>query len=197
MKRFLVVAALAVALSACTTISKVEGDQVVNGRMAIKVTEAWNKVSIPGAQQPYDMWTQEGITLDHLRIWAGIKPGEAMMVVPPAQMQSGQKAPRVPTFVANMATEQIVTMFETMYAVDGSIVKISRVEPAVFAGERGVHFEFTIARKRDDLQLLGTGWASVRKNELFAATFVAPKLTFFPRLAPKAEAIVKTAQIKG
>ncbi|HSH89739.1 MAG TPA: hypothetical protein VK996_07120 [Ramlibacter sp.] len=197
MKKLLPAIALAAVLGACTTISKVEGDQVVNGRLAIKVTEAWNKVSVPGTRQPYDMWTQEGMTLDHLRIWAGIKAGEPLMLVPSAQIPAGQKAPRVPTFTGNMPPEQIVNLFEMMYAVDGSMVKVNRVEPTTFAGEKGVHFEFTIVRKRDDLHLLGTGWASVRNNELFAATFVAPKLTFYPRLAPRAAAIVKTAQIRG
>jgi hypothetical protein len=38
---------------------------------------------------------------------------------------------------------------------------------------------------------------SVRKNELFAATFVAPRLAFYPRLLPKAEAVVRSAEIKG
>jgi hypothetical protein len=32
---------------------------------------------------------------------------------------------------------------------------------------------------------------------LFAATFAAPRLAFFPRLLPMAEAVVKTARIKG
>jgi hypothetical protein len=45
--------------------------------------------------------------------------------------------------------------------------------------------------------LNGVGWVSQRKGELFAATFIAPKLSFFPRLLPKAESIVRTAQIRG
>jgi hypothetical protein len=84
-----------------------------------------------------------------------------------------------------------------MYSMDGSLVKVTRVEPSSFAGEKGIRFEFSVARKRDDVQLLGVGWVSVRKGELFAATFVAPKLAFYPRLLPKAEGVVRTAQIKG
>jgi hypothetical protein len=199
MKKLAVVVFLAAFafLAGCTAIVKVEGDHVVNERMTVTVTEAWNKVSLPGDQQPYDMWTQEGITLDHLRFWAAIKPGQPMMRLPRTGVPMGQTAPRVPTFMSGMAPDQLISLFEVLYSADGSIVKMTRIEPAQFAGERGLRFEFSVARKRDDVQLMGVGWVSVRNQELFAATFAAPRLAFFPRLLPMAEAVVKTARIKG
>lgn len=191
----LVLLFIAVLLSACSAVVKIEGDQVLNSRLSVRVTDAWNKLYLPGSSQPYDMWTQEGLSLDHLRIWAGIKPGSPLMAL--GSVPLGQKAPRVPTFAAGMAPDQLVNLFEMLYSADGSLVKVTRVEPAVFAGEKGLRFEFAVARKRDDVELLGVGWVAVRTDELFAATFVAPKLAFYPRLLPRAEAIVKTAQIRS
>jgi hypothetical protein len=196
MKKILTILAL-VFLSGCMSITKVEGEQLVNNRLAVKVTDAWNKVSPPGTQQPFDMWTQEGLTLDHLRLWAAIKPGQALLVKPAGSVPAGQKAARVPTYQAGMPLDQLVNLFEIMYSADGSIVNMTKVEPSVFAGEKGARFEFTVTRKGDDVQLNGVGWLSQRKGELFAATFLAPKLSFFPRLLPKAESVVNTAQIKG
>jgi len=54
----------------------------------------------------------------------------------------------------------------------------------------------------DDLTLQGVGWVGVRNNpvegeELYAATFMAPKMAFFTRLLPMAETVVKTARVKG
>lgn len=196
MKKILIVF-LAALLAACTSIVKVEGDQLVNNRMAVKLSDAWNKVSLAGSQQPFDMWTQEGLTLDHLRLWAAIRSGQALMTQAPGSVPAGKKAPRIPTYTAGMQPDQLVNLFETLYSADGSIVSMTKVEPAVFAGEKGVRFEFAVTRKGDDVQLRGVGWVSVRKDELFAATFVAPKLTFFPRLLPKAESVVRTAQIRG
>ncbi len=72
---------------------------------------------------------------------------------------------------------------------------MNKVEPAVFAGEPGVRFEFSVARKSDDVQFKGVGWVAVRQGELFAATFVAPRLSFFARILPKAEGVVRTAKI--
>jgi hypothetical protein len=114
-----------------------------------------------------------------------------------ANTPAGQKAPRTPTYTAGMQSDQLVNLFEVLYAMDGSIVTMNKVEASNFAGEKGVRFEFSVTRKGDDVQLRGIGWVAVRKSELFAATFVAPKLSFFERLSYKAEAVVKTATIKG
>jgi hypothetical protein len=193
---------LAVLLAACTTVSRMDGDQVVNERLAVHVSEAWNKVSDPWEVPPYDTWTQEGIPLDHLRIWAGIRPGQAIMVNYPGYSRDvDARDPRVPRFRAGLPPERLVSLFEQFYATAGSVT-ITRMEPTVFAGQKGVRFEFTLARRRDDLNLLGVGWLAVRPDatygeELFAATFVAPRLSFYKRLLPMAEAVVKTARIRG
>lgn len=196
MKKLLATLALGALLAGCAAITKVEGDQLVRERMQVKLASAWNRVAPPGSRQPFDTWTQEGIYLDELRMWAGLKSGEAIMVAP--RVASGQeKAKRVPTFTTGMSPDQLVNLFETMYSIDGSLVQVTKVQPADFAGGSGVRFEFAVTRKRDDVQLLGVGWVREQKGEMFAATFVAPKLSFFARLAPKAEAVVKTAQVRG
>jgi hypothetical protein len=196
MKKYILSAFVAV-LAGCAGIVKVEGDQLVSDRLVIKVTEAWNKVSLPGSSQPYEVWTQEGLSLDQLRFWAGIKSGQPLMVLPAGSTPSGQKAPRVPTFVATMQADELVSLFELLYSADGSVVTINKVEPATFANEKGVRYEFMVLRKGDNLTMNVKGWVSVRKGELFAASFSAPKLSFYGRLLPKAEAVVGTAQIKG
>ena len=194
--KLLFVFVLASFLAGCAGVVKVEGDQVVNGRMTVKVTEAWNKVSVAGNAQPFDVWTQEGLSLDHLRLWAAVKPGQSLMTLPPGSIPAGQKAPRLPTFRAGIPPDELVGLFELMYSADGSIFSMSKVEPTRFAGEPGVRFEFTVLRKRDDVPLRGVGWIAINNNELFAASFVAPRLSFFPRLLPRAESIVETARIK-
>ncbi|MDB5898209.1 MAG: hypothetical protein JWP41_1811 [Ramlibacter sp.] len=192
---------LALLLAACTSISRMDGDQVVNERLAVHVSEAWNKVTDRWEATPYDTWTQEGIPLDHLRIWAGIHPGDAIMVHYPGYSRDADaKDARVPRFRTGLTPEKLVSLFEEFYATAGT-VSITKVEPAIFAGQKGVRFEFALARRRDDLNLLGVGWIAVRADptygeELYAATFVAPRLHFFQRLLPMAEAVVKTARIR-
>jgi len=193
----LVALLLALALGACTTISKVEGEQVVNGRLVVNVSDAWNKVTDPWEGEPYDIWTQEGIPLDHLRLWGGVRVGQALVAKPVILFRApGEKDARSPTFTAGLTPDRLVNLFETLYANEGA-VQVTRVEPTVFAGQKGVRFEFTLARRADDVTLQGVGWLAVHRQELFAATFAAPRLTFYPQLLPMAEAVVRTARIRG
>lgn len=202
MTKRLVLLLPALLLAACASVSRVEGDQVVNERLAVHVSSAWNKVSDRWEVDPYDTWTQEGIPLDHLRFWGGVRPGQPLMTKPVIfSREPDARQPRVPTFRAGLTPEKLVSLFEELYATAGTVT-ITRVEPTVFAGQKGVRFEFTLVRRRDDLTMHGAGWVAVRPDpvfgeELYAATFVAPRLTFYERLLPMAEAVVKTARIKG
>jgi hypothetical protein len=201
MKRLLPFA-LVLLLAACANVSRMEGEQVVNERLAVQPTQAWNKVSDPWDVDPYDTWTQEGIPLDHLRFWGGVRPGQPLMTkYAPFSREPDARAPRVPTFRQGMTPEKLVNLFEELYATAGT-VGITKVEPTVFAGQKGVRFEFTLARRRDDLDMRGVGWVAVKADpvwgeELYAATFVAPKLSFYQRLLPMAEGVVKTARIRN
>lgn len=193
--------ALALALAACTTISRMDGEQVINDRLVVQVPGAWNKVSDPWDADPFDTWTQEGIPLDNLRFWGGLRPGQTLV----SREVGFSRAPdakdrRTPTFRAGLGTENLVALFEQVYAHAGTVT-ITKVEPAVFAGQKGVRFEFALARRSDDLDMQGVVWLAVRSDrtwgeELYAASFVAPKLSFYQRLLPMAEQVVRTAHIR-
>ena len=199
--RILIALLLALALAACTTVEKMHGDQVVNDKLAVHVSDAWNKVVDRWEGDPYDTWTQEGMPLDHLRFWGGVTPGQPLMSRPVVFSRAPDaKQPRVPTFRAGLPPEKLVNLFEELYATAGTVA-ITKMDPTMFAGQKGVRFEFTLERRRDDLTMRGVGWISVRPSathgeELYAATFVAPRAAFFPRLLPMAEAVVKTAQVR-
>jgi hypothetical protein len=181
-------------LAGCAAVVKIEGEQNVKSRMSVRLGQAWNKVSAPGSEQPYEAWTQDGFNLDHLRLWAGVRSGQALVGQAPAA--AGQRALRVPVFRAGMAPDQLANLFEVLYSADGSQVQVTRLEPATFVGEQGVRFELSIIRKRDDVPMSAVGWVAVRGDELFAITYVAPRLGFFPRGRPGVEAIAASARLR-
>ena len=201
MKR-LVPLLLAALLAACSSMTRMEGEQVVNERLAVDVPQAWNKISDRWEIDPYDTWTQEGMPLDHLRFWGGVRPGQPLMTKPAMFSRAADaKERRVPTFRMGLTPEKLVNLFEELYST-AATVTITKMEPTVFAGQKGVRFEFSLVRRRDDLNMQGVGWVSVRPDpavgeELYAATFVAPKLAFYERLLPMAESVVKTARVRA
>ena len=127
-KRFLLIAAVLL-LAACANVTRIEGDPVVNERLVVHVSDAWNQVSDPWDKDPYDTWTQEGLPLDHLRLWGGVHPGQPLMTKPFVFSRAADaKEPRVPTFRTGLTPERLVSLFEELYANAGEVT-ITKVEP--------------------------------------------------------------------
>jgi hypothetical protein len=182
---------LALFLSACgTVVNRVEGEQRLGQRLMVQLPIAWNHF-VQDSSVPYQVWTQEGLLLDQLRIWAAIKPEQALIQKP---AYDGKKEAQLPTFRAGLRPDQWVGLLEAVYATDGSVVSIEKVEPTTWAGARAVRFEFALARKGDDLALRGVGWATEKDREFFAAVFTAPRLHFYGQLLPQVQALMRSAR---
>lgn len=181
------VAVLAI-LGGCANVAKIStGDVVVDNRLHFTLDAAWNQVNLPGRARPVT-WTQDGLTIDVLELWIGIKDGEKLVDTP--------KDKRPLIFKAAMQPHEIVGLFEGVYGADGSSFTLDKLAPATFLGGPGVRFEYTVLRKADDVRIAGVGWAAVRNNELVAMTFAAPRLGFFPRHVAKAERAAASAQLR-
>ena len=190
MKKLLVVL-LAMLLAACASVKKVEsGANPVGDRMSITVDGNWNHLDFPGLK-PAQVWTMEGIAIDELLVYPGIRDGQAMH--PEFSANSRNKDF---TFRKTMQTEEIVSMFEGTLSRDGSTFKLKKVEPFAFGGKKGFRFEYERIRKVDGVRLSGIGFGAVDKEELFALVYQAPRLTFFPRHQARVEAIAKAVVIK-
>jgi hypothetical protein len=172
-------------------IDKVEsGQQNVGTRLEMTLDGSWNRFQSPQTA-PATIWTMEGLPVDELRVYAGIKDGETIDAGAPA-VQGVTKI----AFRAGMQPDEIVGMFESLYTRGGSTFKLDKLEPWSFGGEKGFRFEFTFTRKVDGVANLGVGYSTVSKGELFALLYFAPRLGFFPRYKDKVEQIARSARLK-
>jgi hypothetical protein len=187
MKRLLMVCVLVMA-AGCATVSKVDtGEQAVGERLHVTLEGAWNHVSTPG-MGPAQVWTMEGLPVDQLLVYSGIRNDEAVHAA------GGQG--KTFSFRADMQPHEIVAMFEGMLTRDGSQFTLGKVEPTAFGGEKGIRFEYAVVRRNDHVQLAGVGYAAVSKGELFALLYHAPRLAFFPRHRGKVDSIARSARLK-
>ena len=186
-------AALVLALSAgCASVAKVEsGQQTIGGRLTVHLDGAWNRISAPGLG-PAETWTMEGLPVDQLAIFSGLKDGEA---IHPENRGAATKLKNF-QFRSGMQAEDIAALFEGAFTRDGSRFKLVNLEPAAFGGIKGVKFEYALTRKVDNVQLSGVGYAAVSRGELFAIVYSAPRLAFFPRHIAKVEQISRSARIR-
>ncbi|HEX2828501.1 MAG TPA: hypothetical protein VHP37_19255 [Burkholderiales bacterium] len=185
-------AAVLVLLAGCVSVSKIEsGDNTVGERLTVHLTGAWNHINAPNLG-PAQVWTMEGLPVDQLLVYSGLKDGEAIHA--PYRGPGPEK--KSFEFRANMEPDQITALFEGMLSRDGSTYKLVKLEPMTFGGTKGFRFEYALTRKVDNVQLSGVGYGAVSRGELFALVYMAPRLAFFARHAPMVEAIAKTARIK-
>ncbi len=193
--RRILLATLAVAalgLAGCAQVSRVAtGDITVQERLSVKLDQPWNQFE--GDQgNGVPTWTQQGITVDTLKFYVGLKNGA--LLAPTPTEPKGQ-APL--EFRSTMQTAEVVALFERLYARGGSSFTLDLVAPATFAGSPGFRFEFSSVRKSDDVRLRGIGWGTVRNGELFAITYTAPRLAFYPAGVVAAESIAKSARVRN
>jgi hypothetical protein len=95
-----------------------------------------------------------------------------------------------------MRPAEIVGLFERLYSRGGSTFTLDKLVPQSFVGAPGFRFEFSSIRKSDDVRLRGVGWGTVRNGELFAITYTAPRLAFYPAGLPSATAIAESARLR-
>ena len=178
-------------LAGCVSIAKVEkGDRAVGSRMVIAIEGPWNHVNAPG-MGPAETWTMEGLPVDQLLLYSGLKDGEVIH----ATGQDGANAKRF-SFRANMQPDEIVGLFEGMFTRDGSRFKLTRFAPVEFGGQKGFRFDYALTRKVDNVQLLGLGYGTVSKGELFAIVYMAPQLAFFARHKERVEHMAAAVRLK-
>jgi hypothetical protein len=197
----LVTLCLIVTLSACGVFQKMEGAQTVNGRMQLVLGDAWNRLNLgygtTQSGQPYEVWTQDGIVIDQLRIWSALKADQPMAATTGQVRTVAEQAGKaqIAVFKAGLTSEKLVALFEAYYAANRSSVTVNKVEPATLSGHAAVRFEFELTHSSTNLVFQGVGWAANPKDQLFALVFTAPKLSFFERQLPKVEAIAASIKI--
>lgn len=188
MKRLLATMLLAL-LSGCVTVAKVEtGDRAVGERMNVTIEGSWNHVDAPG-MGPVQVWTMEGMPVDQLLLYSGIKDGQAIHAE-----RGGQQKNFV--FRSGMQPDEIASLIEGMLTRDGSRYKLEKLEPVTLNGTRGFRFEYSLVRKVDNVQLSGVGFGAVSRGELFAMVYMAPRLVFYPRHVARVEQIGRSMRIK-
>ena len=188
--RYLILLIAALSLSGCVSVAKVEtGQRTVGERMTVTLEGAWNHIDAPGIG-PAQHWTNEGLPVDHLALYAGIKDGQAIHTAQPG----GER--KTFSFRSAMQPDEIVAMFEGMLSRDGSRFNLVKMEPVQFGGRKGFRFDYTLTRKRDNVLLTGFGYSTVSKGELFAILFQAPRLHFYPMYSARADQISRSAVIK-
>lgn len=179
----------ALLLGGCAAVSVVsQGEVVVERRLVVQADRPWNQFGSHLTHVP--TWTHEGITVDELKFYVGIKDGQ---VLPAAPVKNTTPL----TFRAKMSPQEVVALFQAMLTRDGSSFQLDKIEPTTFLQSPGFRFDYSLIRKSDDVQLKGAAFGVVKNGELFVMTYSAPRLVFFPRYLPAFEKLASSATVRN
>jgi hypothetical protein len=182
----------ALILAGCAAVSRVNtGETVVKDRLVVDVATPWNKFE-RGQADDTATWTVEGITVDALKFYVGVKDGQLIAPTP-----SGSKGIEPLTFRATMGAADVMGLFQSLLTRDGSSFTLDRIEATEFVGTRGFRVEYSLVRKIDDVRLRGLAYGAVRNGELFVINYSAPRLAFYPKHVAEVEALAKSARVKS
>ena len=183
---------LAATLAGCAAVTKVDsGEALIRNRLVVQVVEPWNQFE-RGLADNTPTWTHEGITVDTLQFYVGVKDGELLAPTP-----TGRKGIEPLTFRAAMQPADVMVLLQSLLTRDGSSFSLDRLEATEFVGTRGFRIEYSMVRKLDEVHLRGVAFGAVRNGELFLINYSAPRLAFYPKHAAGVEALARSAKVKG
>ena len=126
-----------------TLAQRVTADEtsVAGGRMTVKPGSNWKRLHAKLERDPWDeVWTWNGPQIDRMALLDGLPDGKAIVV----QQQTADQ--QVPVFRADMTAQDLASMLEVSYRLNGvTVFDIESVEPVDFLGGPGVRLRYNYA----------------------------------------------------
>jgi hypothetical protein len=166
------------------------GETVVEQRLAVVATTPWNRFESGQTEGRIATWTHEGMPLDTVQFYVGIKSGDPIAPAP-----TDAKAARPPVFRAEMTPSEIVELLRATWTEGGSDFTLERLESREFSGHAGFQFRYAFIRGGDEVQMRGVAYGAVIDRELFLIDYMAPRLGYFERFLPEVEALAASARV--
>jgi hypothetical protein len=176
--------------SAWTIMPAKTAASVAKGGLTVTPLNAWNRSSLRPSRRG-EAWTRDGIALNELTFFAGIKDGEAIL------RQGYTTGKPLPKFKEDMLPTDIVQLFEvtSRALLQSSVFQVELTEPAKLGSHAGVRFRYNYAVQNEDLPRRGEAVGAIVEGKLYLVNFVAPSLYFFDRDIDEVRHIVAETKI--
>jgi len=205
MKTFVILAAAAMSLSACSTLGgseygvsnyalvRVQRLQVGDGSLSVAAPRPWNRhraqlfVDIRDVED----WTLNGPVLDGISFVSGLKSGAYLV------RQRRTEDQQVPKFRDDMTPPEIAAMLESLYRVRGGAVEFRTMslQPRPFLGANGFQWDYEHL-DTDELWRRGRAVGAVINGRLYLILFDAARSHYYEAALPDFEAIVASARLR-
>ncbi len=186
MKKFSIALALALVLAACAPFAMIEAKrQTIGDSYSVLPTGAWNKAGF----DKFETWTVDGLALQLLRFYAGIKDGDAIFVL------RGRKDDQQPKFRVRMTPSDIMELVaDGLSGLKITDIKTTHLRPHKFGGLPGFRFDISYFNT-GGLAYRGVVVGAVKDKELNMILFRGTKLHYFDSKIDEVEQIIQSVRM--
>lgn len=183
---------LALALTACVTVTEAPSGQLDAGAYSITLGRSWSDVSQVMLNRPkyVRLLTLDGPLLNRLYLVDGLEPGQ--FIVKPAR-----KEQPTPTYRTGMSPTELVELIaDSVSALEFQRVETQNLRPAKVGDADGLSFDIS-AMTKEGLQVSGRAAAAERDSQLYVLLFLAPAEHYFTAVLPEVENIFGSVHFHG
>jgi hypothetical protein len=201
----LVLAASALALSACSSIGsegfgseyyslvRVRRIAVGDGSLVVTPPRPYNRQRPNFFDDIRDVedWTLNGPYLDGISFVSGLKGGRYLI------RQSKRANQQVPKFRSDMTPPEVAAMLESLYRVRGGAIEFRTIslQPRQFLGANGFQLDYEHL-DTDELWRKGRAVGAVVDGRLYLIQLDAARSHYFGVILPDFESIVASAELR-
>ena len=202
----IVLAALALSLSACSTLGDGGGAfsdyyglvrpsnvRVGDGSLAVTPPREWNRQRRTFWHEVrwVEDWTLNGPLLDNLSFISGLPHGRYLV------RTERRDAQQVPRFHSNMTAPEIQAMLESAYRVRGGAIDFRTISlaPRPFLGQPGFQFDYEHL-DTDEVWRKGRAVGAVINGRLYLIMIDAVRAHYYPETLRDFEAMVASARLR-
>ena len=185
---------LATALSGCASYGLVPAGQSATAAKRLVVTPPgeWNRMPRDPSMLPQEEnWTRNGVVLDSVSFFGGVKSGGALT------RQRRKADQQVPVYRTGMTPPELTGMVESYYRVTGGVGQFTptTVAPIAFLGTSGIAMDFDYLTG-DDVRRKGRAVLAEVGGELYMMTLDGTRSHYFDAARPGFDDMVASARIR-
>jgi len=163
---------------------------VATNAFTVQPSTAWNRMPKYAAPTKFEeTWTKNGPLLDSVAFIGALPEGTALI------KQNKKDEKRVPLFRADMTPQDLASMVEASYRIQGvTVFNTESVDPVDFLGGKGVRVRYNYA-PTDGMTKKGSAVLRVVDKKLYVMKLEGVSSHYFEAAVPEFDLLVSTAAL--
>ena len=170
------------------TLVEAKATPVATNAYSVQPSTAWNRLPKYAASTKFEeSWTHNGPLLDTVAFIGALPEGTALI------KQTKKDEKRAPLFRADMSPQDLASMVEASYRIQGiTVFNTESVDPVDFLGGKGIRVRYNYA-PTDGMTKKGAAVLRVIDKKLYAMKLEGVSSHYFDAAVPEFDLLVSTA----